>query len=64
MHPVPSGPRAVAVGLASTSSTTTVTLRTRRAEFTPGETEQLLEGIVGVLGRNARTERPSDRPAQ
>jgi hypothetical protein len=67
MHPVPSGPRAVAIGLASTSSTTTVTLRSRRAEFTPAETEQLLEGIVAALprnARNARNERTSERPAQ
>jgi hypothetical protein len=45
MFPACSGPRAVAVGLASTSTTTTLSLRTRRAEFTAEEHTALLADL-------------------
>lgn len=48
--PAPSGPHAVALGLASTDAATTVSLRTRRAEFGDTDAENLLDGIVGRLG--------------
>ena len=62
MFPACSGPRAVAVGLASTRSTTTLSLRTRRTDFTADEHAGLLAdlasaffpvaaGSVGVVGR-------------
>lgn len=46
MYPATSGPRAVAVGLASTRLSTTVSLRTRRLDFTEAESAALLESIV------------------
>ncbi len=49
MFPAPSGPRAVAVGLASTRHSTTVSLRTRRSEFTRAEHEQLLSDVATAL---------------
>ena len=45
MFPACSGPRAVAIGLASTSGTTTLSLRTRRAEFTADEHARLLADL-------------------
>lgn len=45
MYPASSGVRSVAVGLASTASTTTLSLRTRRRDFTQSEHEAL----AGVL---------------
>jgi hypothetical protein len=62
MYPVPSGPRAVAFGLASTSTTTTVTLRTRRTEFGAAETGRLLDGVVAGLARGGRA--PLEEKAQ
>ncbi len=47
MFPACSGPRAVAIGLASTSGTTTLSLRTRRAEFTADEHARLLADLGG-----------------
>ncbi len=48
MFPATSGPRAVAVGLATAGGTTTVSLRTRRADFAPADGERLLEDIVAA----------------
>ena len=45
MFPACSGPRAVAIGLASTSGTTTLSLRTRRVEFTADEHARLLADL-------------------
>jgi len=46
MFPACSGPRAVAIGLASTPSTTTLSLRTRRSEFTADEHAGLLSDLA------------------
>jgi len=46
MFPACSGPRAVAIGLASTPSTTTLSLRTRRADFTAAEHARLLSDLA------------------
>jgi hypothetical protein len=46
MFPACSGPRAVAVGLASTTGTTTLSLRTRRADFTADEHAGLLSELA------------------
>jgi hypothetical protein len=46
MFPATSGPRAVAVGLATAGGTTTLSLRTRRADFSPADSERLLADIV------------------
>ena len=46
MYPASSGPRSVAVGLASTGTTTTVSLRTRRHEFDAAEHARLLAGVA------------------
>ena len=46
MFPACSGPRAVAVGLASTPSSTTLSLRTRRADFTAEEHAGLLVDLA------------------
>jgi hypothetical protein len=46
MFPACSGPHAVAVGLASTSGSTTLTLRTRRVEFSADEHARLLGELV------------------
>ncbi|MFB9314862.1 hypothetical protein [Nocardioides plantarum] len=46
MYPASSGPRSVAVGLASTATTTTVSLRTRRHEFDADEHARLLAGVA------------------
>ena len=54
MFPALSGPRGVAVGLVSTSTTTTVSLRTRGAEFGAADTEDLLDRIsLALLGEPA-----------
>jgi hypothetical protein len=45
MFPALSGPRAVTVGLVSTSTTTTVSLRTRGSEFGSGDVSALLDLI-------------------
>lgn len=50
MFPAASGPRAVAVGLASTDSVTTLTLHTRRNDFTAEEHEKLRVAIALELG--------------
>lgn len=49
MFPALSGPRAFAVGLVSTTSSTTVSLRTRGTEFSAAETEQLVGLIAAAL---------------
>jgi len=46
MFPACSGPRAVAIGLASAPSTTTLSLRTRRADFTAAEHAGLLSDLA------------------
>ncbi len=46
MFPATSGPRAVAVGLATAGGTTTLSLRTRRADFAPADSARLLADIV------------------
>jgi hypothetical protein len=46
MFPACSGPRAVAIGLASTPGSTTLSLRTRRAEFTADEHARLLDDVA------------------
>ncbi len=46
MFPACSGPRAVAIGLASTAHTTTVSLRTRRAEFDSSAHADLLADLA------------------
>jgi hypothetical protein len=52
MFPACSGPRAVAVGLGSTGTTTTLSLRTRRAEFGAAEHARLLEELgVRLFGQ-------------
>jgi hypothetical protein len=51
MYAAPSGPSAVAIGLASTASWTTLTVRTRSAEFTHEESVQLLDAVVGAFRR-------------
>lgn len=50
MFPATSGPRAVAMGLASTSGSTTLTLRTRPHEFTRAEAERLLAEVGQRFG--------------
>lgn len=47
MFPACSGPRAAAIGLASTSGSTTLSLRTRRAEFDADEHARLLADLAG-----------------
>jgi hypothetical protein len=49
MFPAVSGPQAVAVGLASTEETTTVTVRTRSTEFGPGGAQRLLDQVAARL---------------
>jgi hypothetical protein len=46
MFPACSGPRAVAIGLASTQSCSTLSLRTRRAEFSADEHARLLDELA------------------
>lgn len=46
MFPASSGPRSVAVGLASTATTTTLSLRTRRRDFTRAEHEVLVGALA------------------
>jgi hypothetical protein len=46
MFPACSGPRAVAIGLASTASSTTLSLRTRRSEFSRAEHAELLADLA------------------
>jgi hypothetical protein len=46
MFPACSGPRAVAIGLGSTTSTTTLSLRTRRSEFSSDEHARLLADLA------------------
>ncbi|MCD4534821.1 hypothetical protein LRP67_12070 [Nocardioides sp. cx-169] len=46
MYPALSGPRSVAVGLVSTGSATTLTLRTRREEFDVEEHARLMAGLA------------------
>ncbi len=49
IFPALSGPHAVGIGVASTEHTTTLTLRTRRAEFTEQQHRQLLDLVVEEL---------------
>jgi hypothetical protein len=49
MYPVPAGPSAVAVGLASTVLATTVTVRAKAADFSSDDVEALLGGIASRL---------------
>jgi hypothetical protein len=49
MFPALSGPRGLAVGLVTTSSTTTLSLRTRGSEFSAADTDQLLGLIAARL---------------
>ncbi|WP_181310689.1 hypothetical protein [Nocardioides campestrisoli] len=49
IFPALSGPQAVGVGVVSTAQTTTLTLRTRRAEFTEEQHRELLRLIVEEL---------------
>lgn len=51
MFPALSGPRGVAVGLVTTARSTTVSLRTRGAEFGPTDTAALLARIAEQLQR-------------
>lgn len=46
MFPALSGPRGLAVGLVSTTTTTTVSLRTRGSEFAADDTEELLRLVA------------------
>lgn len=45
MFPAPSGPRAVALGLASTERATRLTLRTQRCDFTEAESAAIFDAI-------------------
>lgn len=47
MFPAASGPHAIAFGLASTPTTTTVTLRTRDDDIAPEQARSLLDAVVG-----------------
>lgn len=49
MFPALSGPRGLAVGLVTTASTTTLSLRTRASEFSAQDTGRLIELIAGRL---------------
>lgn len=51
MFPASSGPRAVAVGLASTEHSTTISLRTRRRDFSREEHERLLDQLCEAFQR-------------
>lgn len=51
-HPVASGPGGVAFGAVSTAETTTVTLRTRRRDFTEEAAAALLAALVAGLPAN------------
>lgn len=53
MFPAASGPRAVAVGLATTPTCTSLTLHTRRAEFDEAEHADLLAALVAAYTRGA-----------
>jgi hypothetical protein len=48
--PQPSGPAGVAFGAASTASTTTVTIRARRVDFSDDAAGRLLKHVVAALG--------------
>lgn len=50
MFPAVSGPRSVAVGLVSTATTSTLSLRTRGSEFGPSDTDELLDLIAERFG--------------
>ena len=51
MYPAPSGPQAVAVGLASTGAVTAVTVRTRRQDFTLEESSRVWAHLAAGLER-------------
>jgi hypothetical protein len=51
MYPAASGPFSVAFGFASTASASTLTLRTRSADFSRAETELLLDEVGARLAR-------------
>ena len=58
MYPAVNGPRAVAVGLASTSTSTVLSLRTRRRDLTRPEHEALLGLIASSLFDAGQPGRP------
>lgn len=49
MFPALSGPRALALGMVTTSESTTLSLRTRGSEFSAADTDELLERIAAAL---------------
>ena len=51
MFPALSGPRAFAVGLVSTSSSTTISLRTRASEFSATDSAELLDLVVAEIAQ-------------
>jgi hypothetical protein len=53
MYPALSGPAAVSVGLASTATRTTLSVRTRRDEFGQQDATDLLESLWGYLSAAA-----------
>ncbi|MFZ2503452.1 MAG: hypothetical protein WAW88_12355, partial [Nocardioides sp.] len=58
MFPAPSGPRAVALGLASTAELTTLTLRTQRSDFTVEESDHVFTAVCAgftALGATLRS---------
>ena len=61
MFPACSGPRAVAVGLASTPTSTTLSLRTRRADFTADEHAGLLADLADRFFADCASVEPSVR---
>ena len=55
-YPAAAGPRAVAVGVASTEETTTVTVRMSRSSFTAGSAERLCVAIADQIERGRATQ--------
>lgn len=53
MFPAVNGPQAVGVGLVSTASGSTVSLRTRRRDFSDDEARQLLRGVLDEVTARA-----------
>lgn len=52
MFPAVNGPQAVGVGLVSTERGATISLRTRRAEFSDAEIDALLQQVLAELARD------------
>jgi hypothetical protein len=48
-YPVVSGPAGVAFGGVTTGTTTTMTIRTRRRDFSPNAAATLLDSLIAVL---------------